>query len=109
MIGTYTILHILFILVLAAIIVAVWFWDFVKKKKIEYKLKIKRLDNAIINVRLSNAREWKELQDRCNSFEKRFHEACAQNYCTMCGNILDGYVPPVVKEGEEDEDNTSIG
>lgn len=75
---------------------------------LKYKLRIKQLDNAIINVRLQNAREWKELQDRCDLFEKRFHLACAQNYCTICGNTLDGYVPPE-EEGEKDEDNTNTG
>lgn len=48
---------------------------------------------------------------KCKLLKKRLHDSWMQNYCTMCGNILDGYVPPIKEkeEGKTDEDNTSAG
>jgi hypothetical protein len=51
------------------------------------KLRIKQLKNELINTNLGHNKEWKKLNGRLEL-------AMAQNYCTMCGSILDGYVPP---------------
>ena len=58
-----------------------------------FKLRIKQLRNELVNTRLGHSKEWQKLN-------KRFELAMAQNYCTICGRILDGYVPP-----EKDKEN----
>lgn len=58
-----------------------------KKKYKSAQVEIKQLKNELVNVNLGHVKEWKELNERLEL-------AMAQNYCTICGHILDGYVPP---------------
>ena len=47
-------------------------------------------------------RSCKLAEERCKELKAKLELAMSQNYCTMCGNILDGYVPPKKKlEGLE--------
>lgn len=41
---------------------------------------------------------WGDAEDRCKELQAKLELAMSQNYCTMCGNILDGYVPPKEKK-----------
>ena len=38
--------------------------------------------------------ENRKLKDKNKKLKAKLELAMSQNYCTMCGNILDGYVPP---------------
>lgn len=60
----------------------------------EKRIKNKQLKNELINARLGNSEGWKKLQDEVKQLQERLVQSERQNYCQMCGNILDGYVPP---------------
>jgi hypothetical protein len=38
------------------------------------------------------------LEEQIKELEAKVILAMSQNYCKMCGNILDGYVPPKEKK-----------
>ena len=40
---------------------------------------------------------WEDAEEECRKLKTKLELAMSQNYCTMCGNILDGYVPPKEK------------
>ena len=45
---------------------------------------------------------WEDAEEECKGLKAKLELAMSQNYCTMCGSILDGYVPPKKKlEGLE--------
>ena len=41
---------------------------------------------------------WEDGEKRCKELQAKLELAMSQNYCTICGNILDGYIPPGEKE-----------
>ena len=41
---------------------------------------------------------WGDAEDRCKELQAKLELAMSQNYCTMCGKILDSYVPPEEKK-----------
>ena len=41
---------------------------------------------------------WEDAEERCDELQAKLELAMSQNYCTMCGNTLDGYVPPKEKK-----------
>lgn len=41
---------------------------------------------------------WENAEERCDELQAKLELAMSQNYCTMCGNILDGYIPPKEKK-----------
>ena len=46
-----------------------------------------------------DAEHWcKIANQQCIELQAKLELAMSQNYCTMCGNILDGYVPPKEKK-----------
>ena len=66
-------------------------WDKNRALLRTYELMIKQLKNELVNVRLGNS-------EKCKSFEDRLVLSEAQNYCKICGGILDGYMLPVTKQ-----------
>ncbi len=41
---------------------------------------------------------WMDTEKRCDELQAKLELAMSQNYCTMCGNNLDGYMPPKEKK-----------
>ena len=37
---------------------------------------------------------WEDAEKRCDELQAKLLLAMSQNYCKICGNILDGYIPP---------------
>lgn len=37
-------------------------------------------------------------EEKCKELQAKLELAMSQNYCTVCGNILDGYIPPKGKK-----------
>ena len=75
-------------------IISYWFtqrfWQMQKKQSVLY-VKTRQLQNELVNARLGNSEVWIQLEEESASRQRRFELAIAQNYCTMCGRILDGY------------------
>ena len=44
---------------------------------------------------------WEDAEDRCDELQAKVVLAMSQNYCKICGNTLDGYVPPDVPNIED--------
>ena len=68
-------------------------------RKLEATMRLHAGDCCSLNNEVELFRgHWGDAEDRCKELQAKLELAMSQNYCTMCGKILDGYVPPKEKQ-----------
>ena len=70
-----------------------------ENEKLKRTMKLHAGDCCSLNNEVELFRgHWEDAEKECKELKAKLELAMSQNYCTMCGNILDGYVPPEDKK-----------